>query len=129
MNSEIGLTLDERIRQSLPPLSGPLRIDAFLAVMTRERARLAAARSQAARQTGASVKAQRTPPLGPAADPSPAARPSEPGAEEVVDSRKLRAEVDAFLHRDERHDATDNEVADYLEFMGPTGFNPEELPE
>jgi hypothetical protein len=49
MSDEVGLTLDERIRRELPPLGGALRIDAFLEIMTKERARVVAASANAAR--------------------------------------------------------------------------------
>jgi hypothetical protein len=132
MSDEVGLTLDERIRRELPPLGGALRIDAFLEIMTKERARVVAASANAARSDEPSTlrRQLREPePLEaePAVDPVPAR--TETPATDLADSRKIRAEVDAFLHRDDRKDASDNEVADYLDFMGPTGFNPNELPE
>jgi hypothetical protein len=132
MSQEIGLTLDERIRRELPPLGGALRIDAFLAIMTKERARRVASSAKTARADEPSTLRRQLrepePHLAePVPDPAPAG--SEAPAPDLADSRKIRAEVDAFLHRDDRKDATDNEVADYLDFMGPTGFNPNELPE
>jgi hypothetical protein len=128
MTSEVGLTLDERIRRSLPPLSCPLRIDSFLAVMIKERSRIAASKAQSVRAKSLKDAEKRAP--RPERHPGPDAAPAQDtGPQELADSSKLRAEVDAFLHRDDRRDATGDEVSDYLDYMGPTGFNPDELPE
>jgi len=132
MSEEVGLTLDERIRRELPPLCGPLRIDAFLTTMTRERSRASAAKARAAR--GPEPPIRKTAPVEPAPSEgespleSALASPESAGSD-LADSKKIRAEVDAFLHRDDRRDATENDVADYLDYMGPAGFNPDELPE
>jgi hypothetical protein len=100
--------------------------------MTKERARMAASSAKTARTDEPSTLRRQfkepEPHLAePVLDSVPAG--AETPAPDLADSRKIRAEVDAFLHRDDRKEATDNEVADYLDFMGPTGFNPNELPE
>lgn len=149
-NADIGLTLDEKVRRSLTPLGGPLRIDAFLAVMRRERARLAALQAQKmkaaapAMDSGAGPEGGAVRPgaayaaggRGPATEQG-SAMPDEfqggmpPGEEapETTDSGQIRAEVDAFMRRDEVREANQKEVSDFLEFMGPTGLQPDDLPE
>ena len=132
MSSDIGLTLEEKIRRSLPPLGGPLRIDSFVAVMIRERARIAAERIGKSRTGSAKT------PAAPAGDPAveesltgegPAVSTGPREATPADDSGKIKAEVDAFLRRDERRDATPDEVTDYLDYLGPSGLNPGDLPE
>jgi hypothetical protein len=57
--------------------------------------------------------------------------PAPPGAEppDLSDSTKLKAEVAAFMKRDQINDATAGEVADYKDYMGPQGFDPEQMGE
>jgi hypothetical protein len=142
VSGEIGLSLDERIRRSLAPLGGPLRIDAFLAVVVRERSlRSQRATLEARRLRAAASGAEPGPdPAGPeepgraAADLDPppgvvsgsiaAFRPGGAEPAGASDSTKLKAEVEAYLRRDDVTDATSREVADFLDFMGG-GLQPE----
>ena len=152
-SSGIGLSLDERIRQSLAPLGGPLHIDAFVALVMRERTRraqIAAAEAQKRKPGAPAAKpaapsgAAAPPPTAVAAVPPPsapaiAADGAQPGIEEsgsipaqeqetpdVSDSARLKAEVAEFLKRDEVTDVDASEVSDFLDFMGGAGLVPEE---
>src|SRR5258706_9717345 len=101
MNQEIGLTLDERIRRELPPLCGPLRIDAFLTLMARERSRAAGERARAARLADPPrARKAAVEPEAPAVEGAPdgSLAGAETGSSDLADSKKIRAEVDAFLH-------------------------------
>jgi len=105
-----GHSLEDRIRLSLSPLVEPLKIDSFLALMSKERARIAMEESQ--RQARVRKQAEAAAP-----------RPQAPGAEAggAVDDDALRNEVDAFMRRDEVEEAKADEVAEYLEMVGGGG--------
>jgi hypothetical protein len=107
----VGVSLEERIRQSLEPLVETLRIDTFLSIMARERARLAAIEAQrvTSREESDSLATAKLP------LPAVEEEPREAGAG--------RDEVDAFMRRDEAQDASANEIADFLELSGG-GFDP-----
>jgi hypothetical protein len=110
------LSLQDRLRQSLKPLGGTMRIDAFITLIARERSRMAAeqrAAQKAARQAA-------TP------EPPPPAAPHAPHVAENVD---LEDEVRAFLNRDEVREARKDEVSEYLDLMGKAAFDPDTLPE
>ncbi|HZE89900.1 MAG TPA: hypothetical protein VE404_10140, partial [Verrucomicrobiae bacterium] len=64
----------------------------------------------------------------PRAAKPPEAEPNEGPPENLADSSKLRAEVNEFLHRDDRNDASSGEVDDYMDFIGHSAFNPEDIP-
>lgn len=113
-----GHSLEDRIRLSLAPLAEPLKIDAFLVLMGKERARIALQESQ----NQARLRKEAEAPGDEAAAPVPEAG----GQAELADS--LRDEVDAFMRRDEVADAKANEVAEYLEMVGGGGgfeFDPQ----
>ena len=74
MTSGIGYSIDERIRRSLAPLGGPLRIDAFLNLVASERARRAALEALKERRAE-----EPPPPRAEAASPAKAREP-EPAA-------------------------------------------------
>ena len=123
MKSSVGLTLEERIRRSLTPLAGPLRIDAFLALMHRERSRKAA--EEARRKRAAEERRMaREPEPAETSGELPAAEGRAPGGE-VDDSAHLRAEVAAFLKRDQIGSTDAGEVADFMDFLGG-GLAPED---
>ncbi|MBI3451182.1 MAG: hypothetical protein HY049_19995 [Acidobacteria bacterium] len=130
MTADGGLAFDEKVRRSLTPLCGPLRIDAFLGLMSRERAKQMASRAAVSRPVSPGVLTERI-----SAAPAPRAErpretePAEAAPDTLADSSKLKAEVDAFLHRDDRSEASSGEVDDYLEFIGHSAFNPEDIPE
>lgn len=105
------LSLQDRLRQSLKPLGGELRIDAFIEMMARERARRAAdqaAAEEAARGAETAAIRRRAPKAAP---------PAAAGGD-------LQDEVKAFMQRDEVGDAPKDEVSDFMEFLGDTGFDP-----
>jgi len=130
VNQDPSVSLDERIRRSLTPLGGDLRIDAFLAVVARERARTVSKNAPPDLRDSQPMRAlDDEPGASTAGSGKVRAIGVEADRPTVEDSSKIRAEVDSFMRRDERNDATDGEVADYLESMGRTGFNPEDLPE
>ena len=135
MSPATGFSLEERIRQSLEPLGGPLRIDAFLKLMARERAQKAAL--EAGEKEAPPARPSRRPPAAaevPAAEN--AGRPERepaPGSDEglppLSDSARLRAEVSAFIRRDETGGPTTDDVRDFMDFMGGGGLAPEDPPE
>lgn len=112
---ETSMSLQDRLREALTPLGGELRIDAFIALLARERARTAASQ-KVARQAAREAEEEPAP-------PPRAARPA-PEPKEAVD---LEDEVKAFLNRDEIQEAGDEEVSDFMDFMGDTGFNPDTM--
>jgi len=92
MTADIGLAFDEKVRRSLAPLCGPLRIDGFLALMRRERAsRRPRGPPRPSGQDGSGDRADalRSAPPGREA---PEAEPNEGPPENLADSSKLRAE-------------------------------------
>jgi hypothetical protein len=108
MSVGVGLDIHERIRQTLEPLVEPLRIDAFLQLMMRERARNAAMEAQSTQRIAR--------PEAPAAEPEP-----KPDGDLAA---SLQEEVVDFMRREDPNGATSSEVAEFMEIMGHGGFDP-----
>lgn len=131
MGSDAGLSLDERIRRALAPLNGPLRIDAFLAIVQRERAARAqrsemeARRSRSAASRDRIQRAQAEAAQPSSGEPTRDATAGEGGAD-LNDSARLKAEVEAFLRRDEVEDADASEVAGFMDFIGSNSLVPDD---
>jgi hypothetical protein len=111
LSLQIGLTLEDRIRQSLEPLGEKLRIDSFVAVMEKERKRMESQKNMIPKEMdGEAGNAEQR--VQAAVDP--------PAKENVVAS--LQDEVEAFMHRDNVEGADANEVSEYMELAG-RGFD------
>jgi hypothetical protein len=108
MSVGVGLEIHERIRQTLEPLVEPLRIDGFLQLMMRERARIAAMEAQSTQRIARSEV--------PAAEPEP-----KPEGDLAA---SLQEEVVSFMRRDDPDGTTSSEVAEFMEMMGHGGFDP-----
>jgi hypothetical protein len=131
MASDAGLSLDERIRRALAPLNGPLRIDSFLLIVQRERvARAQRSEMEARRSRQAASRERAQQPRKEAAAPPPAEPPRDDAAGEadadLNDSARLKAEVQAFLHRDEVQDVDESEVAGFMDFIGSNSLVPDD---
>jgi hypothetical protein len=115
---ESGLSVMDSLTASLKPLGGPLRIDAFIRLMARERAKKAA-QDRALREAAMKAEVERQ-----AAQKEKAKEKGKlPAQPEVTD------EVQAFLKRDQGETAGGDEVSDFMEYIGDAGFDPESLPE
>ena len=131
MTTGIGYSIDERIRRSLAPLGGPLRIDAFLNLVASERARRAALEALKERRAEEPPppRAQAASPAK-AREPEPAAgrraAPSPQGPAGQSDSAKLRAEVSAFISRDEAEGVNAGEVQEFMDFLGKNALMPDD---
>lgn len=113
---EPGLSIQDALAASLGPLGGPLRIDSFIRLMTRERSRKAA-EERALREAELKSQVERE------SSRKPKARPQRRAGPEITD------EVQAFLKRDQIDEATTDEVSEFLEYIGDAGFDPESLPD
>ncbi len=116
--AEPGLSIMDTLTASLKPLGGMLRIDGFIKLMARERAKKAA-EERVLREAALRAEAERH-----AARKAKVKGNVPPPAEaEVTD------EVQAFLKRDQVADTNTDEVADFIEYIGDAGFDPDSLPE
>jgi hypothetical protein len=97
------LSLQDRLRQSLKPLGGPLRIDGFFSLMVRERTSKAAAEKAARKEAG----------------------PKEGDAPPAPEAGHLDDEVQAYMQRDQVGGSRDSEVTDFMDFLGDSGFGPD----
>lgn len=124
MSSASTGSLEDQIRQSLTPLGEPLRIDSFLGLMMRERARKAGEEARA-RQQAAQAQAPKAPVAAPAAPAAP-----DPGQTLKLDREKyvpeegenLDDEVKAFMARDEVEDSSRDEVSDFIDMLGGSAY-------
>jgi hypothetical protein len=101
------LSLQDRLRQSLKPLGGPLRIDGFFSLMVRERA------SRAAVEKAAQEAARKE------------VVPKEGDAPPAPEAGHLDDEVQAYMQREQVEDSRDSEVTDFMDFLGDSGFGPD----
>ncbi len=115
--AEPGLSIMDTLTASLKPLGGMLRIDGFIRLMARERAKKAA-QERDLREAAMKAEAERH-----AARKAKAKGNVPPPAEESVTD-----EVRAFLKRDQVADTGTDDVADFMEYIGDAGFDPESLP-
>ena len=144
MSAEIGLALDERIRRALEPLGGALRVDTFVSIVARERARRASEQAKkmkprSSREESGFEGSGEQPAF--AFFPDAAGIPAGDPSNDLSDSAKVKTEIASFLKRedpggvrpdevhdflrkDEVRDASKEEVAEYMDFLGPTALSP-----
>ena len=109
MSMDTVLSLQDRLRQSLKPLGGQLRIDRFIPLMVRERATRAAAEKAAA--VAAQQEARKD-----EAQPQAASENTEPSPD------PMGGGVQEFLQQDQVSESDQNEVTDFMKFLGDSGM-------
>jgi hypothetical protein len=125
------MDLLKKITDDLEPLGGELYIDRFVQAQRPVKGEPAPvpraaqpASSKAAPKAAAPAQTVRVP----TRRPRPEVEPDSAGGAEpngVTDTGKLRAEVEAFLNRDEAEGTSDSEVQEFLKER--QGFDPSEL--